>query len=268
MNGNYDLTYPKESDYYDINVFNTNFSNLADGIDEIKSGGVKNAVVVASYNTTNKYKEVADYVCTKANASSVLKNAIAACNEGGVLLLLDGDYYIESTVTINKSITFCGMGCKTNIIQGTTLATYTMLTVTAAGVKIKDMTFSDNTSGTKNVSIISVKEENISIGNCSFILQRDYSANACSVLYLEIAECRILMVSNYIKKHNDSNYIVGISGVYDMKGVFMGNYVESSDDKTALVFGIGVNSSTSAAKIMYAAQNTKIYLPSGEVYNG
>ena len=36
MNTNYGLTYPKETDFYDINIFNSNFSALADGIDSAK----------------------------------------------------------------------------------------------------------------------------------------------------------------------------------------------------------------------------------------
>ena len=37
MNTNYGLTYPKETDFYDINIFNRNFSTLADGIDKAKN---------------------------------------------------------------------------------------------------------------------------------------------------------------------------------------------------------------------------------------
>ena len=51
MNTNYGLTYPKETDFYDINIFNSNFSALADGIDKAKNNNTVKSnyeIVIAS----------------------------------------------------------------------------------------------------------------------------------------------------------------------------------------------------------------------------
>ena len=49
MNTNYGLTYPKETDFYDINIFNSNFSALADGIDKAKNNNtVKSCLLYTS----------------------------------------------------------------------------------------------------------------------------------------------------------------------------------------------------------------------------
>ena len=53
-------------------------------------------IVVAAANS--KYGEVADYVCTGQSDQLVLREAVAALPEsGGRILLLEGDYYFDST---------------------------------------------------------------------------------------------------------------------------------------------------------------------------
>ena len=60
MNTNYGLTYPKETDFYDINIFNSNFSALADGIDSVKNTTVKgnHEIVIASENSSERVKKL------------------------------------------------------------------------------------------------------------------------------------------------------------------------------------------------------------------
>ena len=53
MNNNYNITYPSGTDYYDINVFNNNFSKLADAVDSVRSSGYQGDIIVAAYNSTN-----------------------------------------------------------------------------------------------------------------------------------------------------------------------------------------------------------------------
>ena len=58
MNNNYNITYPSGTDYYDINVFNNNFSKLADAVDSVRSSGYQGDIIVAAYNSTNPLKKL------------------------------------------------------------------------------------------------------------------------------------------------------------------------------------------------------------------
>lgn len=264
MNGNFGLTYPSESDYYNINVFNNNFSKLADGIDKVKSGGIKKEIVIASYNSTNPYKEVADFVCTRNNGAEVIANAIDACNSGGMVLFLDGDYYLKSMVVVNKAVTLCGFGAKTRIIQDNVFTGYAMLSLKERNITIKDLRFEDSQNSVSGIHIIEVMTNNVIIGNCDFIMNWTVRTDDVSVVYVESYKCRVLMVGCYISKHSDNGYVI-YSRDSLLYGVVMGNYCESMDDDSEIVFKIYVKNVGSASRIRYAAQNTAFYSSGGVI---
>lgn len=267
MNNNYGLVYPSLKDYYDVNVTNSNFSKLADGIDAVKSGGLKKEIVVATYDTVNSYKDVADYVCTKTNASEILQKAIDSCKSGGVIMLLDGSYTINATVNINKEITIMGFGNKTNIIQADVFTGYTMFNASANNITIKDLTFNDSTNAITSVYFVTVNNISIKIGGCDFILNRNNTQNQYAAIYCPGYKCRVLVMGCYMRKHNDSGSFI-YSGDCITTGVVMGNYCEDIDDDNELPITIWAKNNDSAAKIKNGAQKTVINLKTGGVYNG
>lgn len=265
MNGNYGLVYPSESDYYDVGVTNLNFSKLADSIDDIKSGGLKKEVVVAAYNSLNPYKEVSDYVCGRTNASEVLANAVNDCCEGGVILFLDGDYYFSSAVEINKSVTLWGYGSSTRFIQGDEFTGYALIKLNKADSVVREICFEDNLKAVGGIHFINVNAVSVSVGDCSFIMNRGSEDNYVAPVYITAYRCRILMVGCFIRKHNDLKYTISANETA-LYGVVMGNYCECIDDDSELSVRINVVSSDSVKKIKCGAQDTMFFVKGGK-YN-
>lgn len=266
MNGNYGLVYPAEKDYYDVNVTNSNFSKLADGIDAVKSGGLKKEVVIASYNTANPYKSVSDYVCTETNASEILAEAVNSCCEGGVILFLDGDYYFGSMVTVDKSVTIWGYGTNTRFIQADQFTGYAILELTKDNTVVKEICMEDSVKAVSGIHLISVSAQSVSVGDCSFVMNRSNESNGVAPLYTESYRCRVLMVGCYIRKHNDAKYVINAENTV-IYGVVMGNYCECIDNDEELSVSINVKNIASAQKVKYGAQNTKLFV-NGGAYNG
>ena len=106
MNTNYGLTYPKETDFYDINIFNSNFSALADGIDSAKNTTVKgnHEIVIASENSSERVKKVADFICSAEDSSIVFQNAINTVEVGCSIFVASGYYKFKSTVNIQNTL--------------------------------------------------------------------------------------------------------------------------------------------------------------------
>lgn len=266
MNTNYNITYPSAADYYDINVFNNNFSNLADGIDSVKSGGLKREVVVAAYNSNNPYKSVADFTCTKANGYSVLTQAVSSCCEGGTIVLLDGDYILNNTLVVNKTVNIVGYGSKTRIIQDSSFTNYSLFKLTAPNVSIKGITFEDSLSASRTVHLITISTISANISCCNFYMNIELTGDEVAPVYTEGYICRLFMSGCYIAKHNDGKYSVN-GGNTVLKGVIMGNYCEDIDDDSELTFDINVANTGSVARLKCGAQNTKFYVKGG-AYNG
>lgn len=266
MNGNYGLTYPSEKDYYDVNVTNENFSKLADGIDAVKSGGLRKEVVVAAYNSKNPYKVVADFVCTKDNCSTVIANAINNCCDGGVVLLLDGDYYLKSTVNINKVVSLWGYGNKTRIIQADNFTGYALFNLAANNISLKQLKLEDSITSVRGIHLITITSQIAGIGGCEFYMNRGGEDNTVAPVYTEAYSCRLLMVGNYIRKHDDGKYCVNADST-NLCGVVVGNYCENMDSDSELAIGINVKNTGSVSKVKHGAQNTKFYVNGGE-YNG
>lgn len=265
MNGNYGLVYPDLKDYYDVNVTNSNFSKLADGIDAVKSGGVKKEVVVAAYNSANKYKEAADFVCTKNDCSDMLAKAVAACCEGGEILFLDGDYYLSKTFTVNKAVRMIGYGPKTRFSTIAPFTGYAMFMIKGDNVTLKDLSFIDN-AATSQIHFISLVCNNITVCGCDFTQNVTYSGYI-SPFYAESYRCRVLIIGCYVRKHNDESWFI-YGDKTNIAGVIMGNYCECIDDDSELQIKIMTANVASAKKIKTGAQNTYIFTSSGGVYNG
>ncbi len=265
MNENYGLVYPAEKDYYDVNVTNSNFSKLADGIDVIKNGGLKKEVVIAAYNTLNPYKSVSDYVCTETNASEIFEKAVNDCCEGGVILFLDGDYYFSSTVTVDKSVTIWGYGTNTRFIQADQFTGYALIKLNKDNTVIKEICMEDSERATGGIHFLSISAVSVSVGDCSFIINND-DDNGIVPVYIESYKCRILMVGCYIRKHDDDKYVINAPQAV-LYGIVMGNYCECIDTDEELSVKINVINTASAKRIKYGAQNTQLYVK-GSVYNG
>lgn len=266
MNGNYGLVYPAERDYYDVNVTNSNFSKLADGIDSVKSGGLKREVVVASYDTVNPYKSVSDFVCTKNNASAVLSQAAEKCCEGGVIVLLDGTYILSSTVEFDKTVTIVGYGMNTRIVQSDVYSNYSLIKINGANSVVKDICIEDNVKSTRFVHLVAVSATSVSFCNCNFIINNQGTGNEASPIYTQAYRCRIMMLGCYIRKHSNNKYVIN-AGDTVLLGVVTGNYCECIDDDSELAISINVINNNSAGRVKYGAQNTEFYVK-GVAYNG
>ncbi|MGN1317992.1 MAG: hypothetical protein ACI4VF_03180 [Lachnospirales bacterium] len=267
MNDNYGLVYPDLKDYYDVNVTNSNFSKLADSIDALKKSGVKKEVVIAAYNSQNKYKEVADFVCNKNDCKSVIANAIESCCEGGEILFLDGDYYFESTLEVNKAVRILGYGVKTRFNVANTFTGYCMLNIKADNVTIKDISFFDNPDYNMYLHYICLGCLNVTICGCDFNMNIKHSADSISAIYIESYKCRLLVMGCYFRRYDDESwFIYGKKSI--IVGVCIGNYSENIENDSELKIKIYTSNTDSASRIKTGAQNTYIFANTGGVYNG
>lgn len=112
-NLNMGLTYPTAEDYYDVEVFNSNFSRIAD----LACRNRESKIIVATYKSRDPLVSYADFYCTDDNAGAIIKNAVDAAGPGGKVLLLDGTYYIKEEVFADKGVIIEGLDRSKTILQ-------------------------------------------------------------------------------------------------------------------------------------------------------
>lgn len=259
MNNNYNITYPSETDYYDINVFNNNFSKLADAVDSVRSSGYQGDIIVAAYNSTNPLKNYAHFTCTQSDCSAILNSAINKVNAGGKIILLDGDFYLSSFWTINKNVHITGMGkFFTTFNKRNDNTQAQLIKITANDVLIENIGFKTNPN-TTNSNIILISSIRAEINSCYFYITYTGSGdNACPILctyqfgYMAIRNC-------VIDKYKDSRYIVRAENS-QWRGTMTGNYVTNISDNSQLAVAVNLMNQTSKEQIDFGGQKTAIYI--------
>lgn len=257
MNSKYNLNYPTGDDYYDINIFNNNFSNLADGIDDAKAGGFKGEVIIAAHNSKNPLKSCADFVCGTSDCTDVLKSAVDKAIVGGKIRFLDGDYYIENEWIINKSVHIYGESKFSSIIHKNGLLSKN-IAINAIKCSITNMGFiTDNNLA--NQTFLKLANDLIDIDNCYFkqIYKSNTDAAAISInntgaFYNTVKNC-------LFEKYSGVRFVVNaVDSLW--AGVMTGNYVRNPDTREQLAVGVNLQNTTSLNNIDFGSQETAIYI--------
>lgn len=263
MNNNYNLTYPKETDYYDINVFNTNFSNLADAIDNSRSGGGSGSggeVIVAAHNSKSPLRSSADYTCTQEDCSDTIQQAVTAAGEGGTVLLLDGDFYVKSTIEITTTVRFKGLGMYNTILNVDNI--FSAIHLDAANSYIEDIGFHCGDGTNRNTIAIEIAESFIVVENCHF--RMNYSSKSDSVAAIYIASNGYNVIRNCFFEQPEGRYMVN-SPEYNMRGLIYGNYAEELNSDKSISIKINLRDRTSYDSMSFGAQKSEIYISTSPV---
>ena len=257
MNTNYGLTYTKETDFYDINIFNSNFSALADGIDSAKNITVKgnHEIVIASENSSERVKKVADFICSAEDSSIVFQNAINAVEVGCSIFVASGYYKFKSTVNINKTLYIHGCNNSTNLYQAGADSVKAIFNITAKDVELKNLKFADS-KGNSSEPLLYIQAENVVIDTCWF---EQYQNTKLSVNAIYFKNCSALMrIVNccFAKMENDSATVINCKSV-NSAGIISGNYCLSNNYMGNMPVKISVKDSLSKSRLITGNQNTE-----------
>lgn len=256
MNNNYKLTYPTGDDYYDVTIFNNNFSKLADGIDEARAGGSKGEVIVAASNSKNPLKAVADFVCTSGDCTATILSAIEKAYSGGTVRFLDGDFNFESTLNINKPITLKGDGkYSTKFNKNTSLAF--IITIKSPNTIIRDIGMYYTYYSSNNLNFINVTNINAEIDNCYFYIP--IGVESSSIFSLSFTDGVFCIRNCFIDKDcNNLCLVYAINSRWrgSIQNIFINNL---SDMKRSPVI-INVMNRETLSQLDYDSKKTVTYI--------
>lgn len=132
-------------------------------------------LLIAASNSSTKGKEMADYTCDGTADESEINTAIASLSSGGEVHLLEGTYYIASTITMASNVKLSGCGNGTILkIPNSNNSSMSVITATAINFQVSDLQIdgnkTNNSSGTQNGISFSI---NTSIPTC-YIIDKIY----------------------------------------------------------------------------------------------
>ncbi len=261
MNNNYDIVYPTENDYYDINVFNQNFSTLADAID--RNTGAKGSggeVIVAAYNSKSPLKSSAGYTCSQEDCSATIKQASEAAGEGGTVLLLDGDFYVKTTVEIKQSIRFRGLGMYYTRLNVDNI--FSGINLDAPRSYISDMgIFCGSGSGLNTIALM-LSQSFIVVENCHFCMNYSDVSDTVAAIYIDSNGYNV--IRNCFFEQPEGRYMIN-SPEYNMRGIIYGNYAEVLNSDKAIAIKINLRDRTSYDNMSFGAQKSEVYIGSSLV---
>ena len=261
MNNNYGLVYPDENDYYDINVFNQNFSSLADAIDKNKgAGGSRGEIIVAAYNSKNKLRDSADHTCTRDDCSDIIKQATQEAGEGGTVLLLDGDFYVNKTIEITDSVRLKGLGMYCTRLQVANI--FSAVDLNTSKAYIQDMGFFCCDGVEMNSMAIEVSQAFNVIENCHFHMNYSTSEDTVAAIYIDANGYNIIRSCFF--EQPEGRYMIN-SPKYNMRGMIYGNYAEQIDSDNSIAIKINLKDRTSYDNMSFGAQKSEIYINSNPV---
>lgn len=257
MNTNYGLTYPKETDFYDINIFNSNFSALADGIDKAKNNTAKGnyEIVIASENSSERVKKVADFICSDDDASIAFQKAIDTAEEGCSIFIASGYYKFKSTVNINKTVYIHGCNNTTNLYQTGADSVKAIFNITAKDVELKNLKFGDS-KGNESEPLLYVRAENIVIDTCWFAQYQNTKLNVNSICFENCSAFMRIVNCCFARMENDKATIINCGRV-PSAGIISGNYCLSNNYMGNMPVKISVKDSLSKSRLMTGNQNTE-----------
>ncbi len=258
MNNNYGLIYPSQDSFYNVDVTNSNFSKLADGIDAARSGGSKSSVIVAAYNSNDPLKEYADFKCGTGDCIPVLNSALEKVQEGGELLLLDGDYYIKTCILVEKSISIRGMGGKhTRINKHEDSSDNVMLYLRAGGVRVEKIGIYSNECASDSHGIFVVGSESV-IDSCRFKMSEVLGYNVYTNIYLSNIGGHVRISNCIFDKYKDERYNILGEGMW--YGVINGNYCINSESGKPMDVRINLYNQESYENMSVGAQRSQIFV--------
>ncbi|MBS4869089.1 MAG: hypothetical protein KHZ95_05250 [Eubacterium sp.] len=259
MNNNYNITYPSGTDYYDINVFNNNFSKLADAVDSVRSSGYQGDIIVAAYNSTNPLKNYAHFTCTQGDCSNILNSALSKVNAGGRIILLDGDFYLTNIWTINKKVHITGMGkFYTTFNKRDDNIQAQLIKTTANEILIENIGFKTNPN-TSNSNIISIGSNKVEINSCYFYITYTGSGDSACPIHFSYQFAYTAIRNCLIEKYKDNRYIVRAENS-QWRGIMTGNFVTNISDNSQLAVAVNLMNQTSKDQIDFSGQKTAIYI--------
>lgn len=249
---NYNLILPEAEDYYDVAVFNENFSC----IDKVMNSSGNDKIIIASYDTSSNKKAKADYVCTSTNAAYIIQQAIDEAKDGDEILLLRGTYNIRSTVEINKGVTITGKGmAHTALVKEEDNNFGPIFNITGLNVRIEKLMLCEynQSSGVRN--IILMGGNNIILKEVFFV-QRGKSLDGSAIVksvadcyYSRIQDCRIY------RDVVDDNIMFDLSA-YGFSGAVLGNILSGASN-----ISLNFNNDTSRNNTaVYGNHSIEIYV--------
>lgn len=258
MNNNYGLVYPSQDSFYNVDVTNNNFSRLADGIDAAKSGGEKASVIVAAFNSKSPLKSCADFTCGIGDCISVLNSAMEKVQNGGEVLMLDGDYYINSRFFIEKSICLRGMGGRhTRIRKHEESSESILLYLRAEGAVVSGIGIYTDECAEDSHGIFVTAAEAV-IENCRFKMAEALGHSVYTNIYLSNLGGFIRINGCVFDKFKDERYnILGDGSWY---GTVYGNYCINSNSKMPMPVRINLYDDASYENLSIGAQKTELYV--------
>ena len=262
MNSNYNLNYPSANDYYDINIFNNNFSKLADGIDDAKAGGYKNEVIVAAYNSKSPLKDCADFVCTQDDCTSILNSAVTKAYEGGTIRFLDGDYYLTNILEIRKSINIKGDGKYSTILHKKGNYAY-LLKHYGSKSHIEKIGFECNTEAL-NLCLLLIGNNKIEIDDCYFNVPIDGGQNDAAPITIDYDFGYTAIRNCLFEKYKNTRFVVQAENS-QWRGIMTGNFVTYIPDHTQIPVAVNLKNSTSHNEVDFGSQKTTIYIKGVQV---
>lgn len=249
---NYKMTLPQPQDYYDVEVFNNNFKIIDKAL--LKSG--KDRTIVASFDTDAYGKAVADYVCDENNAQQTLQQAVSSLKYGGELFLMEGTYYINSCLRINKSIVIKGRGCHfTKLIKNQ--GTEALINICADAVTIEGVMLVDDYDDKDNLrDMLLLGKSDAHLKNVFFVQKGQQLAQSSMVRlvadseYIRIDNCR------FFREYSLNERCMLNLGRFKFSGCIMGNFISGNDN-----FSINFCDEESRDNtIVYGNHKTDIYI--------
>lgn len=234
--------------------FNTQWINPPTG----GGGGKKYATVVVGASTAGYTAEDVDYLCDGTNDQNEIQTAINSLANGGEVLILDGEYDIQSNISINKSnIKITGLGVSTvlnfnNATNDRIIYIYNCNNVTISNLRFNgDISnisqISINVEGTSTSSIC----ENIIIKDCYFY-ENGYSCIKLStnvknvVIYNNISQnCCNFFTSTY------QNFYVSVKNNLFYTDILLGNNIQNG-----AIFSYCTKSEITNNTIIFNIRNT------------
>ncbi len=256
MNNNYNITYPNENDYYDINIFNQNFSALADAIDKSKGAkGSGGEVIVAAHNSKSPLKSSAGYTCTQDDCSSVILQAVTEAGEGGTVLLLDGDFNVKTKMEISSTVRLKGLGMYYTRFNADSISSAVELK--SPNCCIQDIGFHCGSGEGLNTMAVELSNSFIVIENCHFCMNYSDSSDSVAAIYVNSNGYNV--VRNCFFEQPEGRYMIN-SPEYNMRGIICGNYAEALNSDKAIAIKINLKDRTSYDNMSFGSQKSEVYI--------
>lgn len=188
--GKLNLVLPLDSENYDIDIFNNNFSSIDNAIDD--NIQKKTSITIAASDTPDSFKKYADVVCTGQEDNKVIYNALTQCSE---IILMQGNFYFNAPVSLDKdNITISAMtGCKINCEFSSVSSAFSISNSKNITLKNFEITVGENNKATVLITVGGVCE-NINFKDI-IITQKGDKGVIENIIHL-LNSCKVLRITN------------------------------------------------------------------------